>query len=95
MLERKGHKIERKVPALHLEPALNEIYIKGNRPYPVYVRHADKVLLKHDVVIIHALTAAINKAVKLALYLMDEYPFLQQEIITDSIPTLNYTEQGE
>lgn len=35
------------------------------------------------------MTAAINKAVRLALYLMDEYPYLEQKIFTDSVPTLN------
>ena len=91
----KHEKIERKTPALHFKPAFNEIYIRGDRPYPVYLKHANKVLLKHPVVIIHALTSAINKAVKLALTLMDEYPYLHQEITTDSVPTLNYTESGE
>ena len=78
----KHEKIERKTPALHFKPAFNEIYIRGDRPYPVYLKHANKVLLKHPVVIIHALTSAINKAVKLALTLMDEYPYLHQEITT-------------
>ncbi len=35
------------------------------------------------------MTAAINKAIKLALFLMDEYPYLEQKIYTDSVPTLN------
>lgn len=53
------------------------------------MKHSHKVLLKHNSIIIHGLTAAINKAVKLALYLMDEYPYLEQKIFTDSVPTLN------
>lgn len=60
-----------KLPALHSKPAFNEIYIRGNRPLPVYLKHATKVLLKHNTIIIHALTAAINKAIKLALHLME------------------------
>jgi hypothetical protein len=55
---------------LHNKAAFNEIYVKGNRPIPVYIKHANKVLLKHNTIIIHALTAAINKAVKIALTLM-------------------------
>jgi len=80
------------VPALHKKPAFNEIYVKGNRPLPVYIKHANKVLLKHNTVIIHALTAAINKAVKLAINLMEDYPYLEQQIFTDSVPTLNIKE---
>lgn len=60
-----------KIPAIHQKAAFNEIYIKGSRPLPVYIKHANKVLTKHNVIVIHAMTAAINKAVKLALHLMD------------------------
>lgn len=41
------------------------------------------------------MTAAINKAVKLALYLMEQYPYLQQKIYTDSVPTLNVEVKGK
>lgn len=44
----------------------------------VYEKHAKKVLYKHDVIIIHGLGAAINKAVKLGMFLMKEYPYLKQ-----------------
>lgn len=52
-----------KIPALHSKPAFNEIYIKGSGSIKRYVKHANKVLLKFDTLIIHGLTAAINKAV--------------------------------
>lgn len=41
------------------------------------------------------MTAAINKAVKLALYLMEEYPYLEQQVYTDSVPTLNFKTEVE
>jgi hypothetical protein len=84
-----------KIPALHRKPAFNEIYIKGSRPVIVYLKHAHKVLLKSQTLIIHALTAAINKAVKLALNLMEEYPYLEQQVYTDSVPTLNIKHREE
>lgn len=60
-----------KIPSAHPKPGFNELYIKGNRPFKVYIKHANKVLVKHNVIIIHAMTAAINKAVKLTLHLMN------------------------
>lgn len=52
-----------KVPAMHDKPAFNEIYMKGNGSIRRYIKHANKVLLKYDTIIIHGLTAAIMKAV--------------------------------
>ena len=70
--------MHKKIPALHEKSAFNEIFIKGNRPYPVYLKHAYKVLKKYDTIIIHGLTSAINKVIKLSLQLMEEYPYLTQ-----------------
>jgi len=47
-----------------------------------------KVLTKHKVVVIHAMTAAINKAVQLHLWLMQEFPYLKADVVTDSVPTI-------
>lgn len=91
----KNKKIISKVPSYHQKPSFNEIYIKANRPLPVYFKHAQKVFNKHDLLIIHGLTAAINKVVSLTLQLMHEYPYLQQEVFTDSVPTVGYDENGE
>ncbi len=59
-----------KYPAYHEKARFNEIYIKGSRPLPVYKRHAIKVLTKHKVIVLHAMTAAIDKAVQLHLWIM-------------------------
>jgi hypothetical protein len=55
---------------LHDKPAFNELYIRGDRPLKPYLKHANKVLTKNNILVIHAMTAAINKAIKLALFLM-------------------------
>lgn len=73
---------------LHEKARMNELYLRGSRPIAVYKRHAHKVLTKHSVVILHAMTAAIEKAVELHLYLMQEYPYLKAEIVTDSVPSI-------
>ena len=67
---------------------MNELYLRGDRPLAVYKKHAQKVLTKHSVVVVHAMTAAIEKAVQLHLYLMQEYPYLRAEIVTDSVPSI-------
>jgi hypothetical protein len=78
----------KKFPIPHEKARFNEIYIKGSRPLAVYVKHANKVLTKHSVLIIHAMTAAIEKAVQLHLHLMDAFPYLKAEIKTDSVPSI-------
>ena len=78
----------KKFPAIHQKAAFNEIYLKGGRPLQVYKKHAGKVLTKHPVLVIHALTAAIDKAIELHLWLMEEFPYLSAEVQTDSVPTL-------
>jgi hypothetical protein len=35
------------------------------------------------------MTAAIEKAVRLHLHLMEEYPYLKAQIITDSVPSIS------
>lgn len=72
----------------HDKPNFNEIYIKGSRPLAVYKKHANKVLIKHNCIILHAMTAAIDKAVKLYIYLLTEYPYLTSQVVTDSVPTV-------
>jgi hypothetical protein len=47
-----------------------------------------KVLTKHNVLVLHAMTAAINKAVQLHLWIMEEFPYLKADIATDSVPTI-------
>jgi hypothetical protein len=78
-----------KLPIPHEKARFNEIYIRGNRPLPVYIKHAHKVLIKHNCIIIHAMTAAIDKAVRLHVYLMEEYPYLNAQIFTNSVPSIN------
>jgi len=34
------------------------------------------------------MTAAINKAVQLNIYLRTEFPYLKADIVTDSVPTI-------
>ena len=41
------------------------------------------------------MTAAIDKAINLHLWLMEEFPYLLPEIQTDSIPTIAETTEGE
>lgn len=77
-----------KFPIPHEKARFNEIYLRGTRPLAVYKKHAHKVLTKHSVIILHAMTAAIEKAVDLHMYLMDEYPYLKAEIVTDSVPSI-------
>ena len=77
-----------KYPTIHEKARFNEIYIKGSRPLQVYKKHATKVITKHTVLVIHAMTAAIDKAVQLHLWLMQEFPYLSADIQTDSVPTL-------
>lgn len=77
-----------KFPIPHEKARFNEIYLRGNRPLAVYKKHAHKVLTKHSVIILHAMTAAIEKTVELHLYLMQEYPYLKAEIVTDSVPSI-------
>jgi hypothetical protein len=77
-----------KLPVPHEKARFNEIYIRGNRPLEVYIRHARKVLMKHGTLDIHSMTAAIEKGVKLHVHLMEEYPYLKAHIITDSVPTI-------
>jgi hypothetical protein len=62
--------------------------VKGSRPLAVYKKHAVKVLTKHRSIIIHAMTAAINKAIELHAFLREEFPYLKAEVVTDSVPTL-------
>ena len=45
-------------------------------------------------IVIHAMTAAINKAVQLTLYLRKQYPYLNADIVTDSVPTIVQEEDG-
>ena len=78
-----------KLPVPHEKARFNEIYLRGNRPIPVYKKHAEKVLTKHNTIILHAMTAAIGKAVQLYMFLMENYPYLKAEIVTDSVPTIN------
>lgn len=66
----KREKIVKKMPSYHEKGSFNEIYMKGSRPLPVYFKHATKVLNKHEVLIIHGLTAVITKVVELSLKLM-------------------------
>lgn len=77
-----------KYPIYHEKARFNEIYLKGSRPLVVYKKHAVKVLTKHNVLVLHAMTAAIDKAVQLHLWLMDEFPYLIADISTDSVPTI-------
>ena len=81
-----------KLPVPHEKARMNEIYLRGDRPLAVYKKHVHKVLTKQSVVILHAMTAAIEKAVALHLYLMQEYPYLKAEIVTDSVPSIVQTE---
>ena len=69
-------KFLRKLWIPHEKARFNEIFIKGSRPYIVYQKHAEKVLIKHHTLVIHAMTAAINKAVQLYLFLRRKYPYL-------------------
>ena len=78
----------KKYPTYHEKARFNEIYLKSNRILAVYQKHALKVLTKHDVLVLHAMTAAIDKAVQLHLWLMDQFPYLTAEISTDSVPTI-------
>ena len=77
-----------KYPALHEKARFNEIYIKGHRPLQVYKKHATKVIIKHPVLVIHAMTAAIDKAIQLHLWIMEEFPYMRPVVHTDSVPTL-------
>jgi precorrin-6B methylase 2 len=80
-----------KLSVPHEKARFNEIYIRGGRPLEVYIKHARKVLTKHETLVLHAMTAAIEKGVKLHVRLMEEYPYLKANIITDSVPTIaNY-----
>jgi hypothetical protein len=85
-VEEKGKMV--KLPIPHEKARFNEIYIRGNRPLPVYIKHAHKVLIKHNCIIIHAMTAAIDKAVRLHVHLMEEYPYLNAQIVTTSVPSI-------
>ena len=64
------------------------MYLRGDRPLAVYIKHANKVLTKHPTLIIHAMTAAIDKAIKLSMQLMEAYPYLKAEVQTDSVPAI-------
>jgi DNA-binding protein len=77
-----------KYPVPHEKARFNEIYVKGGRPLPVYLKHAHKVLTKHTSLVIHAMTAAINKAVQLQSQIRRQFPYLAVEVVTDSVPTL-------
>ena len=78
----------KKHPSIHEKARFNEIYIKGSRPLQVYKKHATKVLIKNPVLVIHAMTAAIDKAIQLHLWLMEEFPYLCPDVQTDSVPTI-------
>lgn len=54
----------------------------------VYQKHAAKVITKFPVLVVHAMTAAISKAIELHLWIMEEYPYLKAKVETDSVPTL-------
>ena len=90
MEESNGGKKDRivKHPALHDKARFNEIYIRGDRPLQVYKKHAKKVIIKQPVLVIHAMTAAINKAIELHLWILEEFPYLRPTVHTDSVPTL-------
>ena len=68
--------------------------MKGSRPLAVYKKHALKVLTKGKIIVLHGMTAAINKVVELHLWLMEEFPYLHPEIVTDSVPGM-VQEKGE
>lgn len=87
-------KIVRKLEVPHEKARFNEMFIKGSRPYAVYQKHSEKVLVKHHTLVIHAMTAAINKAVQLCLFLRRKYPYLHADIVTDSVPTIVEEEGG-
>lgn len=89
MEKEKSEKVMIKYAPLHEKARFNEIYIKGSRPLVVYKKHALKVLTKYNILVLHAMTAAINKAVELHLWIMEEFPYLQSEITTDSVPTIS------
>lgn len=84
----KQQKEIKKYAPYHDKARFNEIYLKGSRPLQVYKKHALKVLTKHSVLILHGMTAAIDKVVQLHLWLMEEFPYLKAEIQTDSVPTI-------
>lgn len=42
----------------------------------MYKRHAQKVLVKNKTIILHGMTAAIEKVVKLYVWIMSEFPYL-------------------
>lgn len=62
---------------MHEKARFNEIYVKGSRPWNVYRRHVQKVLVKHNTIILHGMTAAIEKVVKLYMWILDEFPYLE------------------
>lgn len=72
----KEEKVVVKYAPIHDKARFNEIYLKGSRPLQVYKKHALKVLTKHKVLVLHAMTAAIDKAVQLHLWIMEEFPYL-------------------
>ena len=43
---------------------------------------------KNPILVIHAMTAAIDKAIQLHLWLMEEFPYLCPDVQTDSVPTI-------
>lgn len=84
----KRQKDIKKYTPYHEKARFNEIYLKGSRPLQVYKRHALKVLTKHSTLILHGMTAAIDKTVQLHLWLMEEFPYLKVDVQTDSVPTI-------
>ncbi|KRX03244.1 hypothetical protein PPERSA_09256 [Pseudocohnilembus persalinus] len=72
-----------KKKAFHRKPAYNEIYIKNKTNISVYIKRAHELIQKGvKIIVLHGLTAAIPKCVKVAINLTEQYSDLNYKVDT-------------
>jgi len=84
-----------KVKPIHRKVTETDMYIIHSRPLSVYSKRIRKLILKnHSKFTIHALGAAINKAITLLAEVKKKYPLIEYRI-TSSTETCFFKESEE